>query len=261
MRIVKVILIALLSLIVAVAIMWGVLYYLVWPKPEIPGLIPGAPLTYIAASHLDEIISAVGKSEFANRAARSPLWKDFESSRIWSQISLQKRAWEKWTGEPIDLDGFMQLVKKDALLAFYAAANDLYLNGFASQAELASLPLRAESDRSEQDLSLLFRNEDEIIFFERAEGPVFEDGPALLRGSLDPKALWHLIPRPTNVDRFPLSLPAHGSRDGEPSPQPNGCLRSGHFDQGDKLSSSTKARKENSEEANKQSSSPSAISL
>ena len=119
MRIIKITSITLLLLVIAVALAWSVLYYLVWPKPEILGLVPSTPLAYMAASKLGEILPAVEKSEFIDQAARSPLWKDFKASGLWQQAKLQKYAWERQMGASIDSEGIIQLIEKDALLAFY----------------------------------------------------------------------------------------------------------------------------------------------
>ncbi len=119
MRILKFVFVIFLILLIAAAALWGVLHYLVWPKPEIPGLVPGAPLAYIAASNLDETLSAVENSELVNRVARSPLWKNLTSSSQWKQIEKQKRDWERKANLKIYPEAIMQLVNKDALLAFY----------------------------------------------------------------------------------------------------------------------------------------------
>jgi hypothetical protein len=119
MRIVKVVFITLLFLVIAAALAWCVVYYLVWPKPETLGLVPSTPLFLVAASDLDETLSAVEGSEFIDRVGRSPLWRDFKSSRLWLQARLQKRAWERQTGLLINPEVIMQLVGKDAILAFY----------------------------------------------------------------------------------------------------------------------------------------------
>ena len=121
-------LIILLSLASAAVLAWCVIYYLVWPKPEILELVPSTPLFLIAASNLDETLSLSRTSEFANRVARSPLWRDFKSSRLWRQLRLQKRIWERQMGlaiDPEDPDGVIQLVEKDAILAFYGGQRPL----------------------------------------------------------------------------------------------------------------------------------------
>jgi hypothetical protein len=128
MKLVKIVLITLLSLASAALLTWCVMYYLVWPKPEILGLVPNAPLFFIAASNLDETLSASRTSEFVNRVARSPLWRDLKSSRLWRQLRLQKRIWERQMGlaiDPEDPDGVIQLVEKDAILAFYGGQRPL----------------------------------------------------------------------------------------------------------------------------------------
>lgn len=122
MKKIKVTLIILLSLVSVAVLAWCVFYYLLWPKPEILGLVPKTPLFFIAASNLDETLSASRKSEFVGRVARSPLWSDFKSSGLWRQLRLQKRIWEQQMGlaiDPEDPDGVIQLVEKDAILAFY----------------------------------------------------------------------------------------------------------------------------------------------
>jgi len=119
MKIIKIVLISLLSLIIAVALVWCIFYYLVWPKPWILSLIPGEPLAYITASNLSETLPAAKESEFVERVAKSPLWKDIKSSGLWRQIEGQKTAWEKQTKARLDPEGILQLVEKDALLALY----------------------------------------------------------------------------------------------------------------------------------------------
>ena len=119
MKIIKIVLISLLSLIIAVALVWCIFYYLVWPKPGILSLIPGEPLAYITASNLSETLPAAKESEFVERVAKSPLWKDIKSSGLWRQIEGQKTAWEKQTKARLDPEGILRLVEKDALLAIY----------------------------------------------------------------------------------------------------------------------------------------------
>ena len=118
-RILKITLIALLSLAAAVVVAWCVITYLIWPKPEIRELVPATPLAYIAASGLDEALLDVQESEFVSRVARSPFWKRLKSSRSWRQMRNQKRAWEKQMKASISPKGIIQLVEKDAILAFY----------------------------------------------------------------------------------------------------------------------------------------------
>jgi len=119
MKIVKIVLISLLSLVIAAALVWCVMYYLVWPKPGIPGLIPGEPLAYITALNLRENLPAAEESEFVERVAKSPLWKDIKSSGLWRQVKGQKTAWEKQTKARLNPEGILRLVEKDALLALY----------------------------------------------------------------------------------------------------------------------------------------------
>lgn len=118
-KIIKIVLISLLSLIVAVVLVWCVMYYLVWPKPRISGLIPGEPLAYITVSNLSETLPVAEESEFVERVAKSPLWKDIKSSGLWRQIKGQKTAWEKQTKARLSPAGILRLVEKDALLAIY----------------------------------------------------------------------------------------------------------------------------------------------
>ncbi len=119
MKIIKIVLISLLSLIVAVALVWCIAYYLVWPKPGILSLIPGEPLVYITASNLSETLPAAKESEFVERVAKSPLWKDIKSSGLWRRIAGQKTAWEEQTKARLSPAGILRLVEKDALLALY----------------------------------------------------------------------------------------------------------------------------------------------
>ncbi len=133
MRAVRIILTILLILAVAFVILLGVSHYLIWPKPDVLSLVPGEPLAYIAASNLDKTISAVEESEFAKQFAKSPLWSDIKSSRLGRQVHLQKLAWDiYWEnyigGEPLKLDDILQLVKRDALLAFYGGTDFLLIS-------------------------------------------------------------------------------------------------------------------------------------
>jgi hypothetical protein len=133
MKAVRIILTILLILAVAFVILLGVSRYLIWPKPEVLSLVPGTPLAYIAACDLDKTISAVEESEFAEQFAKSPLWSDIKSSRLGRQVHLQKLAWdiywENYVGaEPLKLDDILQLVKRDALLAFYGGTDFLLIS-------------------------------------------------------------------------------------------------------------------------------------
>lgn len=119
MKIIKIVLISLLSLVIAVVLAWCVIYYLVWPKPRITGLIPGEPLVYITASNLSENLPAAEESEFFERIAKLPLWKDIESFGLWRQIKSQKTAWEKQTKSRLSPKAILRMVEKDALLALY----------------------------------------------------------------------------------------------------------------------------------------------
>ncbi len=133
MKAVRIILTIFLILAVAFVILLGVSHYLIWPKTEVLSLVPGTPLAYIAACDLDKTISAVEESEFVKQFARSPLWSDIKSSRLGRQIHLQKLAWDiYWEnyigGEPLKLDDILQLVKRDALLAFYGGRDFLLIS-------------------------------------------------------------------------------------------------------------------------------------
>ena len=133
MKAVRVILTIFLILAVAFVILLGVSHYLIWPKPDVLSLVPGKPLAYIAASGLDKTISAVEESEFAGQFAKSPLWSDIKSSRLGRQAHLQKLAWDiYWEnyigGDPLKLDDILQLVKRDALLAFYGGTDFLLIS-------------------------------------------------------------------------------------------------------------------------------------
>jgi hypothetical protein len=133
MKVIRIILTIFLILAVAFVILLGVSHYLIWPKPEVLSLVPGKPLAYIAASDLDKTISAVEKSEFVKQVAKSPLWSDIKSSRLGRQAHLQKLAWDiYWEnyigGDPLKLDDILQLVKRDALLAFYGGTDFLLIS-------------------------------------------------------------------------------------------------------------------------------------
>jgi hypothetical protein len=133
MKAVRVILAIFLILAVAFLILLGVSHYLIWPKPQVLSLVPGSPLAYIAASNLDKTISAVEESEFAKQFAKSPLWSDIKSSRLGRQVHLQKLAWDiYWEnyigGDPLKLEDILQLVKRDALLAFYGETDFLLIS-------------------------------------------------------------------------------------------------------------------------------------
>ncbi len=119
MRIIRITLLVILSLAVAAVLTWCILYYLVWPKPEISQLLPDTPLAYVAASNLGEIISNVQESEFANRVASSPFWRDLRSSGLWLRMKQQRRDWERQMKASINPEGIIQLMEKDAILAFY----------------------------------------------------------------------------------------------------------------------------------------------
>jgi len=119
MKIIKIILVSLLSLIIAVALAWFVLKYMVWPTRNMQELIPGEPMAYVTARNLSENLPAAGKSEFASRIARSPFWAEAKSSGMWRQIEQRKAVWEKQTEASLNPEGILQLVGKDAVLALY----------------------------------------------------------------------------------------------------------------------------------------------
>lgn len=108
-----------LFLFIAVAIIWGVLYYVVWQKPEILSLVPDTPVAYISVSNLERSLSDSEISEFMNRLAQAPFLSDFKSTRLGKNIMLQKRAWERQLGGTIDRDTITTLMGKDAHLALY----------------------------------------------------------------------------------------------------------------------------------------------
>ena len=119
MRIVKIVFAALLLLAMALVLVWGTFYYLIWPKPEIVGLVPGAPMAYIAASNLSDILPAVRESDFAARVMRSSLWESLRSSGLWRQMGKRRQMWERQMKVEIEPKMILQLVQKDALLALY----------------------------------------------------------------------------------------------------------------------------------------------
>ncbi len=118
MKIVKIILITLLSLVVLVILAWCVTTYLLWPKPELLGLVPETPLAYIAASNLPLTLLDARESEFSDRLARSPIWKT-SLSKYWRGMKRQRSNWEEQMQASIDPKGIAKLVRRDAILAFY----------------------------------------------------------------------------------------------------------------------------------------------
>jgi hypothetical protein len=125
MKIVKIILLVLLGLIISVLLLWGILHFLIWQKPEILSLIPSAPVAYVSASNLEDTILAVEGREFSKRLFNSQLWKDLMLSESGQRFLILKssveKQWKKQTGESLEYKQFLQLVKKDAVLALYSA--------------------------------------------------------------------------------------------------------------------------------------------
>lgn len=119
MRIVKIILKILLSLVIVVILSWFVLNYLIWRKPEIQSLIPEEPLAYIAAKDLDETLSEAKNSEFIKRVVSSPYWKQLKSSSLGTLLKHQWHTWQRQMMVSIKPKGLLDLVDKDAVLAFY----------------------------------------------------------------------------------------------------------------------------------------------
>jgi len=119
MKIIKIILITLLLLLAAALLLWCMLNYLVWRKPEIIGLAPGVPLAYVTASNLDEVLADVKESEFASRLVRSPIWETLKSSELWKMAEKQRKKLEKQIMASIDPKGVIKLVSKDALFALH----------------------------------------------------------------------------------------------------------------------------------------------
>lgn len=155
MKIVKIGLITLLALVVAVILAWCVITYLAWPKPELIGLVPGTPLAYIAASDLDGTLLDAQDSEFAERLARSPLWKNRKSYRLWRQIGRQIHAWEEQMNATINPEGIIQLVEKDAILAFYGNQEKL---DFLLVSEVSTLTrMNIKSGGTEKTLAEVYK--------------------------------------------------------------------------------------------------------
>ena len=153
-RILKITLMALLSLAAAVIVAWCVLTYLIWPKPDIRDLVPGTPLAYIAASGLGEALPDLQESEFVNRVARSPLWGRLKLSRPWIRARKQRRAWEKQMQASINPKGIIQLVEKDAVLAFYGGGRRL---DFLLVSEVDTLTrMNVKSGTTEKSLSEIY---------------------------------------------------------------------------------------------------------
>ena len=123
MKIVKIILLILISLLIAVALAWCVITYLVWPKPELMDLVPEKPLVYITASDFEDNIWKAQESEFVKRFARSPFWNGFKSSGQWNLLKRQWEAWEKQMNASINPKGVIHLVGKDAILAGFQFMN------------------------------------------------------------------------------------------------------------------------------------------
>lgn len=153
-KIIKIIVITLLSLAALAILTWGVITYLLWPKPELLELVPGTPLAYVAASDIDGALLAARNSEFADRLARSPIWKS-SLSRYWRKMKKQRRNWERQTQLSIDLKGIAQLVGKDAILAFYGDEEKL---DFLLVSEVGTLTrMNIKSGSAEKDLKKVYK--------------------------------------------------------------------------------------------------------
>jgi hypothetical protein len=155
MRISKIILAVLLLLMVAAVVTWFALNYLIWPKPEILGLVPGTPMGYIAASGLSEALSAAQESEFVSQVAVSPFWKQLTSSDLWTQLKAQRRFWERRMRLSIKPEGIIKLVGKDAVLALYAEEGRLDILLISEVDILARINIK--SGRTEKALSKVYK--------------------------------------------------------------------------------------------------------
>lgn len=153
-KIIKIILITLLSLAALTVIAWGVITYLLWPKPELVELVPGTPLAYIAASDIGGTLLAARDSEFADRLAKSPIWKS-QLSRYLRKMKKQGSSWEKQTKLSIDTKGIVQLVGKDAILAFYGDEKKL---DFLLISEVGTLTrMNIKWGNAEKDLAEVYK--------------------------------------------------------------------------------------------------------
>jgi len=152
-KIVKIIIIMLLSLAALTILAWGVITYLLWPKPELLELVPGTPLVYIATSDIDGTLLTARNSEFADRLARSPIWKA-RFYRHWRRMKIERYTWERRMQASIDPKEIVQLVGKDAILALYGDEKKL---DFLLVSEVGTLTrMNVKSGTAEKDLAEVY---------------------------------------------------------------------------------------------------------
>lgn len=119
MRPFRIISLVILFLIIAVLAAWFILYYIVWPKPQLIRLVPDNPFAYISASNLKKTASTGSINEFINRFFKSPTWESFKLTPTGQKIISQKNILERNLGKPVDINTVMQILGKDIFIAFY----------------------------------------------------------------------------------------------------------------------------------------------
>jgi len=106
-------------LLITILTAWLTIRYLSTPKLDLVSILPEAPLGYISAKNLNDIISAVENTEFGKELNKMPILQTIKANPTWRQLSYQKALWEYEMRGRLDRGVLKDFVDKEAILSFY----------------------------------------------------------------------------------------------------------------------------------------------
>jgi hypothetical protein len=80
-------LIILLSFTFVCLIAWLIIYYLVFPMPNMLDLTPNNVMGYLDIYNSEKVLSDIQRSELVKRVAESPWWNSFKSTSLWNELN------------------------------------------------------------------------------------------------------------------------------------------------------------------------------
>jgi hypothetical protein len=88
-------LITLISFTFVCLIAWLIIYYLVFPMPNILDLTPNSVLCYLDIYNSEKVLSDIQRSELVKHVAESPWWNSFKSTSLWNELNNELGSFQQ----------------------------------------------------------------------------------------------------------------------------------------------------------------------
>ena len=88
-------LITLISFTFLCLIAWLIIYYLVFPMPNILDLTPNNVMGYFDIYNSEKVLSDIQRSELVKRVAESPWWNSFKSTSLWNELNNELGSFQQ----------------------------------------------------------------------------------------------------------------------------------------------------------------------